>query len=542
MILTAKHCLIDKKIEEFSVFFGDDTNKLDHGLIREVKAMEVRRPVDWEMTFPSFDVAWIELKEEAPENFKPLPILSTKEELLPLPIHLAGHGNSSPTNGSIEAGKKFITTTNLKTYYDNARFFHILLFEGQEGQGACHGDSGGPAYIKTDSGWAIIGVTNGFDLVLTPKAMTRTSDEDFPYRIDCKKNQMLYSFAGAHGAWIERTSNKKILKTREFIKNESKNKVNLESIESWCNSKDFGSPHWNFLKLILDKKVDSMDQDLAADFYNDCSEIEHHLLSLKELRIDGSKTMDASYSLAPLQLLDLESLKIFNSKIDQYSFHSEKMIKLKRLALSEVGLKDLAPLSLGNLNLDFLDLGNNPLSSLKGLSQLSSLKGISLYRTDINDFTPLLNFPDLEELDLSQTHLKSAEFIRAFKLKRLVIGSESLEELHFQGQDKLEVLFVTSTELFDASLLSATPNLKEANLPHLKIDDLSVFSNFSFPHLERLNLTGNPVENLKPLSGLKNLVHLKVFGTPLARKEVTKTPENCPTTGPEVLVKFCSIP
>ncbi len=46
MILTAKHCLIDKKIEEFSVFFGDDTNKLDHGLIREVKAMKVRRPVD----------------------------------------------------------------------------------------------------------------------------------------------------------------------------------------------------------------------------------------------------------------------------------------------------------------------------------------------------------------------------------------------------------------------------------------------------------------------------------------------------------------
>ncbi len=542
MILTAKHCLIDKDPADVLVFFGDDTHKLDQGFIREVSSMKVRRPIDWEMTFPSFDVAWIELKEAAPSSFRPLPILSSKIELPIAPVHLAGHGNSSPTNGQIKAGVKFITTTNLKTYYDNSRFFHILLFEGEEGQGACHGDSGGPAYIKTSKGWAIIGVTNGFDIVLTPKAMKRTGDEHFPYRIDCKKNQMLYSFAGAHGAWIERTSKQKILKTSEFNESVKEPSIEIETLQKWCKNPDFGSPAWNFLKLLLDKKVDKMDQNLAEGFYNDCSMIESYLLSLEEVRIDGETTVDASYSMAPLHLLDLKTLKIYNSDIKQYSFSSNKRFSIGRLVLNRVNLTDLDVLNFSNLSLDELDLGNNPLTSLKGLDKLSSLKGISLYRTKVQDFSPLKSFKMLEKLNLSSTLLANTEILKNFKLTELSIGSSDLKELSFAGQDKLEVLSVHSTDLFHPELLSETPGLRDANLPHLAIKDLSVFSRFEFSDLESINLTGNPIIDLSSLSSLNALVKLKLFGTPLARKEVTKTPENCPRVGPEVLVKFCSIP
>jgi hypothetical protein len=504
--------------------------------------MKVRRPIDWEMTFPSFDVAWIKLKKAAPESFRPLPILSSNSELPPAPVHLAGHGNSSATNGQIEAGVKFITTTNLKSYYNNSRFFHILLFEGEEGQGACHGDSGGPAYIKTSKGWAIIGVTNGFDIVLTPKAMKRTGDEDFPYRIDCKKNQMLYSFAGAHGQWIERTSNEKVFKTGDFIESVVEPSNNIDSLKKWCENPDFGSPSWNFLKLLLDMKVDKMDQDLAEEFYNDCSMIESYLLSLNEVRIDGERTMDASYSLSPLHLLDLKTLKIFNSDIKHFSFSSEKKISIKKLILNSVNLVDLQDLSFSNLLIDELDLGNNPLGSLKGLEELTSLTGISLYRTKVQDFSFLKRFSMLKKLDLSSTLLSSTEILENFKLTELTIGSRDLKELRLTGQDKLEVLSVHSTDLFHLNLLRETPSLRDANLPHLKIKDLSIFSRFNFIELERLNLTGNPISDLSSLSSLNSLMNLKLFGTPMARREITKTPENCPMVGPEVLVKFCSIP
>lgn len=542
MILTAKHCLVDKKPEDVLVFFGADTAKLDQGFIREALALKVRKLKDWQMTFPSFDVAWIQLKEEAPSAYKPLPILSLKEELPIAPVHLAGHGNSSPTNGKIEAGVKYITTTNLKTYYDNPRFFHILLFEGQEGRGACHGDSGGPAYIKTKKGWAIIGVTNGFDIVLTPKAMSRTNDEDFPYRIDCKKNQILYSFAGAHGAWIERSSKQAVLKTSEFKESSIDDSSQVGSIQEWCARRDFGSPEWNLLKLLLDQKVDSMNQDEAEAFYNNCNEIETYLTSLRKLRIDGEKTMDASYSFAPLHLLDLDILKIFNSNIDQFSFETDKTIEIKKLSLNKVGLESLKSLNLSKMIIHSLSLDNNPLTSLNGLEELTGLYGLSLYRTMIEDFTPLLKFKELEELDLSATLLKSTDLLKAFKLKKLTIGSPNLEEISLAGQDQLESISINSTKIFNPDLLQETPNLKEAHLAHLNIKDLSVFSKFDFLKLEKINLTGNPIVNLTSLSNLKGLVNLKLFGTPLAKKQIAKTPENCPIVGPEVLVKFCSIP
>jgi hypothetical protein len=542
MILTAKHCLVDKKPEDVLVFFGDDTNKLDQGIVRPVSLMKARRPKDWQMTFPSFDVAWIQLTEDAPSDYRPLPILSLKEELPVAPIHLAGHGNSSPINGKIEAGAKFITTTNLKTYYDNSRFFHILLFEGEEGRGACYGDSGGPAYIKTKNGWAIIGVTNGFDIVLTPKAMRRSNDEDFPYRIDCKKNQILYSFAGAHGAWIESSSKQSVLKTSEFKESSIDETSEVTSILEWCSRRDYGSPEWNFLKLLLDQKVDSMNLDEAEAFYNNCNEVETYLSSLRKLRINGEKTIDASYSLAPLHLLDLDILKIFNSNIDQYSFESDKKIKIKKLSLYKVNLESLGSLNLSQLTLDSLSLDNNPLTSLKGLEELTGLRALSLYRTKVQDFTPLLNFKELEELDISATPLKSTDILKAFKLRKLSIGSPNLEDLSLKGQDKLESITINSTNLFTPELLIETPNLKEANLAYLKIKDLSVFSKFDFLKLEKLNLTGNPVVNLTSLVNLKGLLKLRLFGTPLARKEVIKTPENCPRLGPEVLIKFCSTP
>jgi hypothetical protein len=540
MVLTAKHCLIGKQTKDFSVFFGDDTNKLEQGIIRQPKAMKVRRPIDWEMTFPSFDVAWVELEEEAPKGYRPLPILSSKEELPSTAVHLAGHGNSSLTNGKIEAGKKFTTTTNLKTYYDNARFFHILLFEGVEGTGSCHGDSGGPAYIQTKMGWAIIGVTNGFDVVLTPRSMTRTSDSDFPYRIDCKKNQNLYSFAGAHGAWIEKTSNKKILKTKDFKELDAAKAGANKDLLQWCERRDFGSPRWNLLKLILDIKVDSMPQADAEAFYNNCDEVEQYLRNLTEIRINGEKTMDASYSLAPLHLLNLEQLKIFNSDIGLFDFQSSNLTTIKELTLNKVKLQNLDFLRKADLRLQSLDLALNPLTSISGIEKIEGLKAVLLSRTLVEDFTPLLNFPDIEELDLSSTPLSSTQILGNFKLKKLVIGGEALKEINFAGQKGLETLWISPTKLFDINLLKETPNLVSAHLPYLNIKDLSVFSIFNFDSLESLNLTGNPISSLGALMGLKSLVKLRLFGTPLAKREVAKTPDNCPITGPKVLTRFCS--
>jgi len=541
MILTAKHCLVDKKPEDVLVFFGADTNKLEEGVVQKVKRLKVRYPKDWEMTFPSFDVAWVELEEEAPSSHRALPILSEKEELPNSDqVHLAGFGNSSLVDGKIAAGTKFVTTTRLKKYYDNSRFFHILLFEGKSGQGACHGDSGGPAYIKTKSGWAIIGVTNGYDIVLTPKAMRRTSDEDFPYHIDCQVNQNLYSFAGAHGKWIEMTSGNLVLKTSAFSFKDKDESQSNNTIKSWCERRDFGSPRWNLLKLLLDQKVDSMDQAKAEAFYNNCEKVEEYLGSLEKVFISGEKTLDASYALEPLHLLNLKRLKIIDIALGQFDLSSLEPIKLDELVLNRVQLTDLQKITNTNLEVQRLDISSNPIHSLDELTKLKNLKGLNLAATPVQDFNILKSLTSLEELDLSNTSLPSTRPIENLELKKLFLGDKRLTEVNLNHFKKLESLHLRSIIFKDLSFLYNTPALQELSLPSLGVDDLSVFMTAKLPKLKSLNLTGNPITSLNGLQYLNNLEVLRLFGTPMARNQVPKTPENCPKVGPEVLTRFCS--
>ena len=543
MILTAKHCLVGRKIEDVLVFFGADTNKPEEGITREPSRMRVRYPIDWEMTFPSFDVAWVELKEDAPEGYRPLPILSRKQELPGSNlVHLVGFGNSSMVDGKIEAGKRFTTTSNFKKYYDNSRFFHILLFEGPEGQGACHGDSGGPAYVKTKKGWAIIGVTNGYDVVLTPKSMRRTSDEDFPYQIDCKMNQNLYSFAGAHGDWVEKTSGNKVLKTKRFKSFDKSETTANKSIKSWCERRDFGSPRWNFLKLLLDQKVDTMPQDEAEAFYNDCSAIEDYLLSINKLSVNGEKTMEASYSFAPLHLLKVESVKVFDMKYDNFSFLGDFDIHLGKIQFNCTKLESLSFFDVENLSFEKLDASFNPIENLRGLSKFKGLNHLDLSTTQVVDYSPVNQLQGLEYLDLSNTSLATTDVIKLPGLKSLVVGSKNLKGINLEGFKELEYLSLTSVDTEDLNFLASTTKIRELNLPWVGLKDLSIFSLMSFPELSTLNLTGNPIENLHGLQYLDSLSKLRLFGTPIGRREVQKTPENCPLTGTEVLTRFCSRP
>lgn len=540
IILTAKHCLVEKQLEDFKVFFGADTNKIEEGIIIEPKAFKVRYPIDWEMTFPSFDVAWVELSKDIPSNYKALPILSEKTELPISPeVHLAGHGNSSSVNGKIEAGKKFFTTTGLRKYVDNARFFHILAFKGTKGQGACHGDSGGPAYIKKNGKWFIIGVTNGFDIVLTPNAMSRTGDEDFPYNVDCTQNENLYSFAGAHGDWIEETSGQTVLKSKEFLRQDKETAITHESLNSWCEARDFGSPRWNFLKLLLDQKIDSMDQKKAEEFYNSCEKVEEYLKSLSSIRINGEKTMTAQYSLAPLHLLNIKKLKIFDIPENLFSFLVPRPTVLDELILNRVKLGHIDKIVHSGLQINSLDLSNNPVITIHNIDSLPDLKKVDLSGSQIKNFKPLKLLPKLNSADLSFTGFSDLDILRSKGMKSLVLGSNPIKEFDLKGFETLEELRISSMVPLDPKFLKDTPKLKILSLPGAGLENLDVLLSHPLVNLEEINLAGNPIVSLAPLAASPNLKRLRAFGTPLARGTIPKTEENCPTTGPRVLTKFC---
>lgn len=585
LVVTAKHCLMDKELGSFSVYFGQDANNQDASLLREVESFDVRHPIDWTMTFPSFDIAWVKFKGNLPRPFQPLPILADKRFLRPgLNITQVGYGDHNPSQGEVDAGLKLWGETVLKQFVNDARFFNILVFEGLEGEGSCHGDSGGPAYSFINNQWYILGVTNGFDLVLTPKAMARTNDPDFPYSVDCAQNQSLYSLVSPHATWIEATSGVTILKSNEALEEDRENVKKPSSLIEWCEARDFGSSQWNLLKILLDQKVDRMAQEESELFYRDCQQVSNYLEGLTEVKLEHSKVMEAFLSFGPLELLpNLTSVVLSDFSPEKIDLHSLQNLNLKNLILKNVGLEDLKELS-ATLSVENLSLEQNPLFGLQGIKKIANLKYLTISSTQVKDLKPLsdieliglsavgLKTPvllgiefipaTLENLDLRSTVLSDTTSIAHFtelktlamtgenapldlspfnKLQELSLGDYSEGSINFgENLTNLKVLKASQNEIEDISFLANSPSIEEVNLTFNRIRDLKVFKESEFNHLASLNLSVNPILNVSDLAFLENLDILRLFRTPIQRNLVPKNEQNCPTDrGSEALKQFC---
>lgn len=589
LIVTAKHCLADKKLGDFEIFIGQSTLDLEHGVIIPVKRFQVRYPTDWEMSFPSGDIAWVELAGELPTFAKPLRILSDKN-LLPLggKYVLAGHGNKN-ASGKIEAGEKFFSYTKLSSYEDNARFRDVMVFKGDKGQGACHGDSGGPAYVelpneKGELEWFLIGVTNGFDLVLTPGSMSRTGDPDFPFHVDCSQNENLYTFIGGHGDWIEKTSGISLYKSAPFKERTWEDEREVSTLKEWCEMKSLASPEWNTLKMLIDQKVDTLRGQEARDFYLSCDKIVDYLSGLDSIYFDGEKMIDAHYGLSNLNLLPklksirfsnikgqtIEYSKLHNLALDSLSFYNTKVadlsflnstLQIDTLDLTKSELQFLTGLSPDNEvkelilssnplkeasvletlpELTSLSLANTELENYDFVSSLTHLKKLDLASSGFKDFSRLLSLHELEDLTLSEMTLDQLDFSGMSELQRLSLSKMSFKKVIFGNLTKLRVFDFSSSNLKDADIteFAAMTSLEEVMLTYNEITDLTVFSKLQ--SLRQLNLSSNPIKSMGPLAGLSNLEVLRVFRTPLATGEIKKTSENCPLTGADVLTRFCS--
>ncbi len=583
LAVTAKHCLVDRDPKDVNLFFGDSIHK--EGVTIPVTDYQVRHPLDWTMMFPSFDIAWVKFEETIPEGYRPLPILTNRNLLSEgMDVYQAGFGNHSATPGRIEAGDRLVGMTRLGGYINNSRFFNILLFQGDRGQGSCHGDSGGPAYVKIAGQWFIIGVTNGFDVVLTPDAMLRTTDPDFPYNITCSENQSLYSFIGAHGKWIERTSKEQVWKSSPFQDLDREVSKEEQSLMAWCQARDFGSPSWNLLKVLIDKRVDQLPQSQGRAFYNDCNEIVDYLKSVKSIYLNYNSTPEGHINFSSAKLLSsLERIAIYEYPLDQVDLSTLKDVSLKELRLINLNLETL-PFK-GELSVENLILDKNPLVSLKGIEKIKNLKSLSLTGTTLKTLEDLRGinleelslvgmntsillgleniYKGLQKLDLRDTYIPETGIIKNFtdlielrltgtsgevdlsknkKLVKLFLNEFKNGQVTFPKEmPLLESFQFTNSDVDSINFLKGSPLLKEAVLTYNRIQDLSVFASAPFKNLSSVNLSVNPILDVSPLIGLDNLSILRLFRTPLESNLVPRNEDNCPTTiGPLALRKFCS--
>lgn len=158
MLITAAHCL-DGPAEHMVVFFEKELKNDENLEAREVVAYEVS-PL-WEkrmnQMYDTGDIAVVKFAGGLPEGFRPAEVLKD-DRLLKNggTTLLAGYGLSDGVKKTGSGRLRYVETKIQDIDYS----YTEVLIDQSQGKGACHGDSGGPAYIEVNGELYLWGVTS----------------------------------------------------------------------------------------------------------------------------------------------------------------------------------------------------------------------------------------------------------------------------------------------------------------------------------------------------------------------------------------------
>jgi V8-like Glu-specific endopeptidase len=193
MALTAAHCVEDGT-DGMMVIFGPNI-RTDVGTAVRVLGSEV--PRSWDAQSQEIkdlgDIAVIHFDGELPDGFVPVRLAPAKLALAAGDtVTLAGYGI---TRAGSETGAGVLRKAQVKIV-DPDFGKTEMIFDQTSGVGACHGDSGGPAFFTRSGKTYLVGVTN------------RSYPNDAPD--DCKQ-QVVYVKTAPYLKWI--ASSEKALRT-----------------------------------------------------------------------------------------------------------------------------------------------------------------------------------------------------------------------------------------------------------------------------------------------------------------------------------------
>jgi hypothetical protein len=170
LILTAGHCVLDKKAEELRVAFGAQplsresqenfssrVNVLKKFKTSAVLAFKIHP--DFGSAGDDADMALLKIEGQIPAGFSAAPLLTKAmseivQGAMPIQLIIAGYGVIDEDNFT---PSEVLRKAEVFGVFEGR---HILV-DQRNGFGGCFGDSGGPAFLKIDQKLYLVGVTHG---------------------------------------------------------------------------------------------------------------------------------------------------------------------------------------------------------------------------------------------------------------------------------------------------------------------------------------------------------------------------------------------
>lgn len=183
LVLTAAHCISSKMLVVFNVNMDNmregDVRPVDAAAIHPLYASRASRERD------NGDIALVHFKGAIAPGYVPAPVLpaSARGALRPNTLTmLVGYGQS---NGTAGTGSGVLRAVSIRILQPDFAPTEVVLDQTQ-GRAACHGDSGGPAFIFLGGTAYVWGVTS------------RGAEGCSSY--------VVYTNAAAHEDWLQKTA------------------------------------------------------------------------------------------------------------------------------------------------------------------------------------------------------------------------------------------------------------------------------------------------------------------------------------------------
>lgn len=162
VVLTAAHCLkvVNQTLQNVEVYFTRDWSNLSK--LKAYSALPiVHSEYNPEGTFLSgHDIALLFLSERAPSPYVPVPILQDFSLLTPgQTLVVTGFGMVNFENKKYDA---FLKKLEVEVFKDVVSFPDFIDVRPKiSGSATCHGDSGGPAFLKIAEKYFLVGILKG---------------------------------------------------------------------------------------------------------------------------------------------------------------------------------------------------------------------------------------------------------------------------------------------------------------------------------------------------------------------------------------------
>jgi secreted trypsin-like serine protease len=201
MVLTAAHC-VDPRGNKPFVFFGPDMH--DPTAIHRQSEGVVVNP-KWQAKagkgMDQGDIALVKFSGGLPKGYAKVPQVRSDKDIQASPdVVLAGYGISDAYRKT-GAGRLRKTEVHVAKLRDGKS---EMILDQSHGHGACHGDSGGPAFIQKNGKLQLAGLTN----------------RSYPTRVkdDCA-HQVIYTKVPEYRSWIESNERKFETQSSSHIQN-----------------------------------------------------------------------------------------------------------------------------------------------------------------------------------------------------------------------------------------------------------------------------------------------------------------------------------